>query len=190
MKKEMRAKLYEAYKKIYSRCDDCDDMAMYCTGKTLMCFELRGKLVPIEKCNIETQFPFGYDYPLGNRTMDNAFALSRLARTSECFFAKLNHEQAGYSKLINKINNSKKKWIALPCYSKDFDEDRIVYDIVEVEDDWTSNNEEEFILTKKELNNYRKILAKCAKLHQSKIKAYLHKYGLSRVNSWTYDSLE
>lgn len=132
MKKEMRAKLYEAYKKIYSRCDDCDDMAMYCTGKTLMCFELRGKLVPIEKCNIETQFPFGYDYPLGNRTMENAFALSRLARTSECScVADWTQFVTDNLELFKEIANDMWRKEAIPN-----DEDDLIYEWIRELDNW------------------------------------------------------
>lgn len=191
MKKEMRARLYEAYRYVYRIWRNADEMARYSTGKVLLCFEVRGKLVPIEKHDIETAFPFGYDEVTGTQTQEKALEKARLVKTDTNFFRTLNHRVAGYAKIIQNIIKPTGKWIAVPMYHKCFGEDSVLYNIVEIsENALMSGKEGYFELTKKELYDYRKVLGKCAKLHDKKISNYLNKYGLTKVESWTYDSWE
>ena len=136
-----------------------------------------GSLYAIEKKPIETTFCYGYGWSgvvADREEMEAARDLARQARTNEDFFieenmkefsifdsAELRHQKVG-------LRGGK---IKSPVWS---------YGVVEYDDEEFQplSAEDEAIL--------RQAYEEEKAVHLKKIKTYLKRYGLSKVNSWSY----
>lgn len=161
-----------------------ESMIKYIVDKTMLLFELRGNIVPIEKKSVQTRFCFGYsDYIPDD--YDNANRMAAHATESEKYFLRKNHRDAGYARTIELLNDGRFKAVA---YRNNRNPEAPMsinmcnwYDI---EVKGIPNNA--FILTDEETQAYKRKLAEACVLHQKKLAAYLKRYGLSKVESWTY----
>lgn len=181
-------------------------MVDYCTKKVAICAKLPGgELIPIEKQSIKKDFCFGesgYDY-------EDAIRSAAAARTNQEYFIEENMEH--FSEMLQDIENhihlagDYLMTISNSRYSND--NSKIHYirfeRITKILDDLGgSANIEELKLgqTISEIGSgraYRVITDEEAKIildtykqaaaaHRKKIDSYLKRYGLSKVNSWTY----
>lgn len=161
-------------------------MVKHCVNCATFLFDLRGKIVIIEKTGIKTDFCFGYGVFGGD--YDSALDMAAHARKNEHYFIRENHRSAPYAETIAALNDS--RWIAYasPKYIGDSKQMLNInfmrdYEFCEKEKRLPENS---FLLTDEEIKAYKLILAKAAQEHHKKIKAYLKRYGLTKVNSWTY----
>lgn len=161
-----------------------EHMVKYIVDKTMLLFELRGNIVPIEKKSVETRFCFGYSCHVPD-DFENANRMVVHARKNEMYFLRENHRNADYARTINLINKGYLQAVAF-CNTRNPEAPMTInlrnkYDI-EVE----GLPDNAFILTEEEVQAYKQKLAEACVLHQKKLAAYLKRYGLSKVESWSY----
>lgn len=161
-----------------------EHMVKYIVDKTMLLFELRGNIVPIEKHQVETRFCFGYsDYDPAD--FDRANDMAHHAMNSEMFFLRRNHKEAGYSRTINLMNDG--RFVAVAYFDRKHPDAPMHINMrnrYDVECGKLPDNA--FILTDDEAQAYKRKLAEACKLHHKKLVAYLKRYGLSKVESWSY----
>ena len=174
----MKEKLSALYAEVWH---NDPGMIKHCVGKTLSAFELRGKVVTVEKCRIQTNFCFGYSLSrYDDEDFDRANAMVRHAMSNENYFMRENHKEAGYAAEIDRLNDSRWKFYARSEYGTEN-----LYYIGKVRA-WEEIPEGAFELTDAEKSIYKSELTAAAKAHHKKIAAYLKRYGLSKVNAWSY----
>lgn len=159
-------------------------MVKHCVSEAQAIFNLRDKIVVIEKHKVETHFCFGYS--CFGRDIEEAADMAEHAQNSQLYFLRKNHERAGYTSEINNINDGRFIVYAMPTYYGKCD---ILYSVCYMRHyDYEIKGlpENAFVLTDDELTAYKKALAEAAKEHHKKLAAYLKRYGLTKVNSWTY----
>lgn len=160
-----------------------ESMVKYCVNKAAFLYDLRGKTVIVEKHGIETHFCFGYSLSrYDSEDYDRANEMADYASKNEWYFITKNHERAGYASTIEALNDGRWKAYARPEYCGNCPD---LYSICFCR--WDERIPEDgFELTDTEKRGYKLILAKAAQEHHKKIKAYLKRYGLSKVESWSY----
>lgn len=161
-----------------------EKMVKFCVNKTLLIFDLRGKIVTIDKHAAETNFCFGYG--IWDGTYEDAQATAEYAAKSTMYFLRENHRRAGYADEIERLNN--KRWIAyaIPHYCGRQD---ILYQICLMprsDFEYKGSLENAIVLTDEECAAYKRKLVEACKLHHKKLTAYLKRYGLTKVNTWSY----
>lgn len=159
-----------------------EGMVKYCVNKAMLVYELRGKLVPIDKTTIVTRFCFGYsDYIEGD--FESANHMAAYASSNEKYFIRENHKGAVYARTIEMLNDKRFVAYAMPSYGNV----NAPYGI-RFERKWELEKlpENAFILTDEEVQAYKRKLVEACKLHHKKIMAYLKRYGLSKVETWSY----
>ena len=197
--------LRNEYSKIWK---DSDRMTDYCTNKTFNYAVLPdGLIIPIEKQSIETRFCFGesgFDY-------DAAADMVRHARTSQDYFRRENMEK--FRSLIDDLIKAREigtgypDWILtihVRPYTGQPDDCKIAsigFERLTTILDWNDGSAYNYELTGKIFDNYGRetriatveeiniILEKvkeAATAHEKKVNSYLKRYGLSKVDSWTY----
>lgn len=183
-----------------------EKMTDYCTKKVAICVKLPGgELIPIEKQSIKKDFCFGesgYDY-------EDALRSAAAARTNQEYFIEKNMEYFG--EMLQDIENhihlvgNYLMTISNSRYSND--NSKIHYirfeKITKILDDLGgSANIEELklgqtiseigsgrayrIITDEEAKIILDAYKQAAAVHRKKVDSYLKRYGLSKVNSWTY----
>lgn len=160
-------------------------MINYCVNKALLIFEVRGKIVPIDKHSVETRFCFGYSDYIPN-DYESAWDMAHHAQTNERYFIRENHRRAEYADIISDLNNSRYVAYARPCYGSLNTTWSICFEDKYDLECGKKLPDHAFILTKEEVQAYKRKLAEACKLHHKKLVAYLKRYGLSKVESWTY----
>lgn len=156
-------------------------MVKHCVGSTTFLYELRGKLIPVEKCSIKKDFCFGYSLSrYDTESYDGAAAMARHAAESQKYFIRENH--GAYAGIIEALNDHWTIAYARPHYCGNCPD---LYSI-QFERCDRKIPDDAFILTDEEKQAYKLVLVKAIKEHHKKIMTYLKKYGLSEVNTWTY----
>lgn len=161
-----------------------ESMVKHCVNNAMLLFDLRGKIVIIEKTAIKTDFCFGYGVFDGD--YDSAPNMAAHARQSKRYFIRENHRNAPYADTINTLNSS--RWIAYaaPKYCGKCEELYNICFVRNYEYQESKLPPNAFVLTADEIKAYKLVLAKAAQEHHKKINTYLKRYGLTKVNSWTY----
>ena len=160
-------------------------MVKHCVSRALLFFDLRGKIFTIEKRDVNTNFCFGYhDY--GDFNYDAASDMAAYARQNQLYFLRENHKSAGYAERIHDLDNSRYIVYARPNYTGDCPELYEISFIYKCDYDESRLPQNSFILTDDEKALYKRKLTEACKLHHKKLEAYLKRYGLSKVRSWTY----
>lgn len=190
----------------YAKIWDDKKMVDYCTKKVAICVKLPGgELIPIEKQSIKKDFCFGesgYDY-------EDAIRSAAAARTNQEYFIAENMEY--FDEMLQDIENhihlvgNYLMTISNSRYSND--NSKIHYirfeKITKILDDLGgSANIEELklgqtiseigsgrayrIITDEEAKIILDAYKQAAAAHRKKVDSYLKRYGLSKVNSWTY----
>lgn len=208
--KEQKAKLRATY--AADVWNGNDHMTDYCTNKVSVLAELpNGEFIPVDKRSIEKDFCFGesgYDF-------DEAVESAHIARTSETYFLRENmkgflddlksieeqykmFDPARPSLPHYILTIAEKPYIGQPETSplKDIHywRDGDVLDAmggsayVQELPGKHFNKWDNFyrIPTLEELNTIKAAYEQATQEHQKKVERYLKRYGLSKVNSWTY----
>ena len=183
-----------------------EKMTDYCTKKVAICIKLPGgELIPIEKRSIKKDFCFGesgYDY-------EDAIKSAAAARTNQEYFIEKNMEY--FSEMLQDIENhihlvgDYLMTISNSRYSND--NSKIHYirfeRITKILDDLGGSADIEAlkygqtiteygtkriykIVTDEEAKIILDAYKQAAAAHRKKVDSYLKRYGLSKVNSWTY----
>lgn len=179
-------------------------MVKYCVSKVARVATLpTGEIIPIEKQSIETRFCFGesgYDY-------EDAAKMAAHARTNEEYF--FNENMKSFRDMIRDLEEAKKdcgnyKITIGAAYTGQSEDCKIRYmgfvklwKVLE----WCGGSADletlpgrEFdnpghivrIATREEIEIILEEYKAAAADHEKKVKAYLKRYGLSKVHSWTY----
>ena len=159
-----------------------EKMIKYEVNNTLSAFDLRGKTITIEKKKIKTNFCFGYSLSrYDTEDYDNANRMAEYAQKNTMYFIRENHANSNYGKIINLLNNSNWKFYARQRYYTGDNLYSIGYCRV-----WENIPENAFELTEEEKAAYKRELVKAIKEHHKKIMIYLKRYGMEKVNTWSY----
>ena len=160
-----------------------ESMVKHCVNEAAFLYDFRGKTVVIEKRKIKTNFCYGYsDSRYDTKDFDRAVDMAEYARTNHLYFIRKNHKSAGYSEIIECLNNGLWKTYARPHYYGNCP-DLYSIDFCHF---WEEVPKGAIELTDTEKAEYKLVLVKAIKEHHKKIMAYLKRYGLEKVNSWTY----
>lgn len=181
-------------------------MTDYCTKKVAICVKLPGgELIPIEKQSIKKDFCFGesgYDY-------EDAIRSAAAARTNQEYFIEKNMEYFGemlqdiedhihlvgdYLMTISNSrysnDNSKIHYIRFEKITKILDDLGGSANIEELKLGQTiseiGSGRAYRIITDEEAKIILDAYKQAAAAHKKKVDSYLKRYGLSKVNSWTY----
>lgn len=203
--KETPAATKDAIRVEYAKIWDTPDMVDYCTNKVAVCAVLpSGELIPIDKRKIETRFCFGesgYDY-------EEAIGAAAHARTSTEYFKHENMKHFG--EILQDIENhlhltgNYLMTIFAPyddtnCKIRHISFERITkilgdlggsahLDSLKLGQTITEagSGRQYRIATDEEAQIILDAYKKAAFAHAKKVDAYLKRYGLSKVHSWTY----
>ena len=196
-KEEITAEFAKAWKS--------PSMIKYCAGKVAAVAVLpSGEWITVDKQTIETRFCFGesgYD-------AEEASEMAYHARTSADYFKRENMKEfSGWLKDLDEAARGDGRYMLVisgPAYTGQEDSCRLrcanfrrITDIIEdlggsaflsdlpgktIKSSWREYR----VATAEEITIIRAAYAEAAKAHEKKIDAYLKRYGLSKVNSWTY----
>jgi hypothetical protein len=179
MTKEQKAELMQA---IHREGDE--KYNKWFVNQTLSTFKLRDHLFTIDKKPIQTKFCYGYsDSRYDTEDFGRANNAAARARHDTMYFTRQNH-QTEYAVNIRKLNDPRFKAYAHKHYCTN----DILYCVSycyaweEIPDRFP----EAFELTAEEKTAYKMELVKAIKEHHKKIVAYLKRYGLTKVDSWSY----
>lgn len=179
MTKQEKQEIRERYEIVYG---NSAKMVDYCTNSVLSVWKFRDGIVPVDKVKIKTDFCFGYsDSRYDTDGYDRANNLAEMAMQNQTYFVKANHKDAGYARIIQSLNSGNLKAYAMPHY----DGNSGIY-CVGFCKTWENIPKNAVLLTAEEKDQYRKILAEACKAHHKKIMTYLKRYGLTKVNAWSY----
>lgn len=160
-----------------------DHMVKHCVNRASFLHNLRGKIVVVEKQSIKTDFCFGYSLSrYDSESYDNANEMARYAAENQRYFIKENHRNANYASTISMLNSERWKAYARPHYCGNCPD---LYSIGFCRD-WEDIPKDAFVLTDAEKSEYKLTLARACKEHHKKIMAYLKRYGMEKVNTWSY----
>ena len=181
MNKELKTKFENEYKNVWGK---SQSMQNYCIKKLSNGVQLEnGILIEFEKPSIKKDFCFGAGQNGVTTTEEwnNANEMVSYARNSEEYF--INENMAKYEELENILNA---ETVYLNRYNKhnyidcDAISDELPYQ------DWLRVN---FIeLTQKDVENLKNVIEEEKTKFMKRLNTYLKKYGLSKVNSWSYIS--
>lgn len=162
-------------------------MVDYCVKKTAHIVELvNGDIVAIEKPSIQKNFCFGYsDSRYDTEDFDRANDMAEHARNSVDYFMSENLK--GINETIDSLEGKGRhnwEWrVAIPYYGQSKDSKlRSIWCV----DIWESRGKEYPLLEGEDLQRviegYKVVKADFEK----RLNTYLKRYGLSKVNSWSY----
>lgn len=140
-----------------------------------------GRLVNIEKPRIRTDFCFGesgYDF-------DDAVRMSEVARTRESYFLDSNLEDLRRTVAFLSRDPGAESFSQLyAVVTDDYKAGIADFHMTGLFDHWGKKCHEEVSEEDRErlLEGYRKVYA----AFEKRLKAYLKRYGLSKIRSWTY----
>ena len=146
-----------------------------------------GYMIPIDKERIETMFCFGYGFNGVSSLEDdeNASKMAEHARTDEEYFISKNMES-----INDKIKDLEKSPIVI-VYPFNEEKSPIKYYttykneiLLENEKYYYSNGFE--IITNEDKQKIIDVLNGCKADLEKRLKTYLKRYGLSKIQTWTY----
>lgn len=183
MKKELKEKFVEEIKKEWSS----PSMQKWCIGELSNGYQLQnGYLVEFTKPRIKKDFCFGAGYNgiSSSEDWERAGEMADTARTSEQYFIKENFEEN--FKRIEETLNSEDKIYVIP-YGKSYGnvsylktEKYLLYYATE------SEKSVAIQLPRIDIENLKLVLEEEKQKFQKRLNTYLKKFGLSKINSWTY----
>ena len=140
-----------------------------------------GLLIEFENPDIKENFCFsaGQNGEATPEEWNNANEMASLARTSEKYFISENMKSF---KDLEKVLNADKVYLER-YHEHGYLDVGAISDELPSQDCWRINFIE---LTKKDIENLKDVIAEEKTKFMKRLDAYLKKYGLSKVKSWTY----
>lgn len=179
MNNELKEKFKNEFAKVWS---NSKKMQEYCLKELSNGAELEnGLLIEFNKPRIEKRFCFGHGQNgiTTNEETINACNMAQHARTSENYF--IDENMKGFKELEKILNADR---VYLNRYNKhgyisiDAISDELPYQ------EWL--RPQFFELTKKDIENLKNVLKEEKEKFLKRLNTYLKKYGLTKVESWTY----
>ena len=190
--------LKELYKEELKKVWDDLEMVDYCSKKAAYIIEHNGKLYEIEKPNIKKDFCFGYGFNGGSTEEEenNAFNMEELARTKTDYFIEENLKDIDWwlKKLNEILKNMRLNWVegSHPIwmigtkehyYNQPSDCLLSAYTVVDTfRDGFDGELCTDTELLEKLIAGYETVKTEFIK----RLNSYLKRYGLSKLNTWTY----
>lgn len=181
-------------------------MVEYCMKQIAEITEIPGVgLVTVEKQRIKTRFCFGYsDSRYDTEDYDRANDMAHYARTSEDYFRREN--MADFTEMIQAIEpgEAQEFFVIRPAYGEENNSPLQTLEFMRLSRflDYMGGSAymEELPGTFAELSDGRRVYIptdddrrriaetykKAAEAHRKKVENYLKRYGLSKVNAWSY----
>lgn len=173
----------------FSKIWGSDSMVKYCTNKSMIVCKLNdGNLFIIEKKALHKDFCFGMGwnaYATEEEEQD-AENMAHYAATNERYFIKENHDRSMYGYMIQRLND--KRYVPVKAKQYDGNSNIVYIDFIPYFDymEKTHRNADCQRLTAEEITCIKGAFVKAIQMHHKRIMTYLKKYGLSKVNTWTY----
>ena len=165
------------------------DMIKHCVGKVSEIVQISSGIVTIDKPGIDTNFCFGYRDDSAGEEYAEAENMAQHARQSTQYFIKENIESTGFTQWIEVLKDSFITLYSIPNYYGQDADCKLVTIAVCINGFWNVafKDKSNFVEITPEdraelIKGYEKALEKFKK----RLNTYLKKYGLSKVNSWTY----
>lgn len=147
----------------------------------------KGYLIEIEKPSIETKFCFGYsDSRYDMDDYNRANNMAHHARTNEDYFIEENLKQV--QRIIDDLKNKRFSVFTRVRYCGSPDDSLIrSYKLYwDYQKDWGEITEEYEELSEADRKSLIAVYEETKKDFEKRIHAYLKRYGLSKVDSWSY----
>ena len=161
------------------------DMYDYLVDSTTQVITIQDHLVALSKPSIQKDFCFGYGYCgiSDQEDMDNAYNCADYASTHEDYFLKENLKD--YEQTIQWIEKAKnnEEIVVLHIFS---DKIATIEYLSAVEYSYVANNPECKRLGKEDLDILLKAIQQDKAKFEKRLQTYLKRYGLSKLNVWTY----
>ena len=184
MTKELREKYRQAQGLNWSS----QKMIDYCCKQADIVYQVRGYLVDIDKPRIETRFCFGFGY-CGVSSMEDeqrASDMANYAQTSESYFIRENLkditqkiETLEENHYIAYLSGNPKTGLGYIGFCYRCDDEQTKRDVERFGGEYFALTDEE----RKQIAGYYRIERE---RFTKRLNAYLKRYGLSKVHSWTY----
>ena len=186
MTKELREKYRQAINKVW----ESERMRDYCCSAADLVYEIAGKLLSVDKPRIETRFCFGHGY-CGVSSMEDeqrASDMANHARTSEDYFKRENLK--GIEWTISELEDNHRCAYITSAY-RDSNSLAGLNFCYMADMELRQGNAEALgvyfhILTPEERQEAVKVYKLERERFTKRLNAYLKRYGLSKVHSWTY----
>ena len=176
-------------------------MVKYCVDKTAWYIELsNGLVIPIDKKSVETRFCFGYSTCGQGAEYDDAMESASFARKSVTHFIREN--MAYYDDLIAWLSDENKRHTSPPFLRVKYwslEQNSIFRSITSPynygdaekywykQGEWVENGDnDDYVPAFEELDLIIDGLKIARQMHMKKVMAYLKRYGLSKIDVWTY----
>ena len=177
--------LKERYRELISNYWKDEGMVKHCMGSYSLLFELDGGICAIEKPGIKTNFCFGYSLNQHDRNeFDEANEMAAYASKSVDYFMSENLKE--FKRWIKDLKEAKKGYSTwYPVIGNKYcgkcdglKSVRFVY----CYDDRNKDRR----LTNDEIDKVIEAYEKSMELFVKRLKTYLKRYGLTKVNTWSY----
>ena len=174
--------LKDQYKEYVLKVEHSPSIQKYCIQNCGYLVELsNGKIVVLDKPQIETRFCFGYGWCGSDRENDEdrADALYQKATTDPNFFLKENMVRINDEifRLVDAAHHPDNR-----CTIRKSDKPFVRYGIRS----WIDLTDEFEVLREDDINKIIAGLEEVKKAFDKRLHTYLKRYGLSKINAWTY----
>lgn len=189
--KELKPILEKELAKVWN-----EKMKNYCLKETAYIIELSdGSILTIEKPRIKKDFCFGYGMYLRSDDEEEAAAdrMAEVARTNEDYF--INENLAPLNEKIERLKKPNKRVYTYLHYIDETEGDLLKSYIITKDWETPDNEFDNRIfyglrdikeLSEDDINLILQGLEEVKKKFIKRLETYLKKYGLSKVNSWSY----
>ena len=189
--KQDKEMLADEFRKVwFDRYGDVDEkMVKYCVNKTSAYLVIDGAIVTFDKPNIQTDFCYGYGLQC-QTDYDEAWEMADYASSSLGYFIEKNMDgtdAAWQMEYIQEDCHPCEPWLDRRHYTSQTDDCKLGEVRWEHWDkrDWCERQGWRR-LTEDELAAYYAVLYDEQVKFLKRLKAYLKRYGLSKVRTWTY----
>ena len=178
--------LKEIYKNLINDVWQEESMRKYCINKAAYLMELEnGEIVEIEKPSIQKHFCFGAGYCgyCTDEEWESANEMSRHAATNHDYFIKENLRKID-EQIESFLKPTVHTWKIAKHYYRQSEENKLGAFVLEY---WGENRYPEARpATKEDIKKMVEGLKEVRKQFEKRLHAYLKRYGLSKIETWSY----
>lgn len=143
------------------------------------CVLANGMVVEFEKPKIQTRFCFGYDC-CGGRNYEEAESVRKTAASNEEYFKEKNLKEL--KETLDNLENRPEG-----CYwARQYNESNLASLHYEWRACRLEDIKEEQYLTKEDIEALKEVVRKEIAKFEKRLNTYLKKYGLTKLDTWTY----
>ena len=176
-----------------------DKLADYCVSKAAEVVELsNGLMVDIDKKKVRTRFCFGYSDMGFGPTYDEAYREMRSATASEGFFLRENMEE--YDRVLQNLSNHGRDVMVVLSGNTEHLRGLSLWRTTQLLEavggsafipalkgkELEYRGIKRYVCTDEDVKLIRDAYERARDAHMKKCRAYLKRYGLSKISTWTY----